>query len=130
MGKYVEYEDSYKSLTEALTHGGVANKARVNIHWIEAEGMENEALRQQLSGMDGILIPGGFGIRGVSGMIHAIRFSREKKYPFFGICLGLQCAVIEFARDECGLAGANSSEFDPHTPHPVIDLMDEQREIV
>ncbi|MCI0568843.1 MAG: CTP synthase [Acidobacteria bacterium] len=120
VGKYVEYEDSYKSLTEALTHGGVANKARVNIHWIEAEGMENEALRQQLSGMDGILIPGGFGIRGVSGMIHAIRFSREKKYPFFGICLGLQCAVIEFARNVCGMSDADSTEFNPESSKKVI----------
>jgi len=120
VGKYVEYEDSYKSLTEALTHGGVANKARVNIRWIEAEGMENETLRQQLSGMDGILVPGGFGIRGVSGMIHAIRFAREKKYPFFGICLGLQCAVIEFARNVCGMSDADSTEFNPETPKKVI----------
>jgi len=120
VGKYVEYEDSYKSLTEALTHGGVANKARVNIHWIEAEGMENEALRQQLSGMDGLLIPGGFGIRGVSGMIHAIRFAREKKYPFFGICLGLQCAVIEFARNVCGMSDADSTEFNPESSKKVI----------
>ena len=120
VGKYVEYEDSYKSLTEALTHGGLANKARVNIHWIEAEGMENETLRQQLSGMDGILIPGGFGIRGVSGMIHAIRFAREKRYPFFGICLGLQCAVIEFARNVCGMSDADSTEFNPESSKKVI----------
>src|SRR5262249_39992338 len=91
VGKYVEYEDSYKSLTEALTHGGLASSCRVNIHWIEAEGMEREALRERLSAMDGILVPGGFGLRGVTGMIHAIRFAREKKFPFFGICLGLQC---------------------------------------
>ena len=120
VGKYVEYEDSYKSLTEALTHGGLANQTRVNIHWIEAEGMENEALRQQLSGMDGILVPGGFGIRGVSGMIHAIQFAREKKYPFFGICLGLQCAVIEFARNVCGMSDADSTEFNPGSSKKVI----------
>jgi CTP synthase len=120
VGKYVEYEDSYKSLNEALTHGGIANKARVNIHWIEAEGMENGDLRQQLSPMDGILVPGGFGIRGVAGMIHAIRHAREKKVPFFGICLGLQCAVIEFARDVCGMTDADSTEFNPQSPQKVI----------
>ncbi|HEU5180108.1 MAG TPA: CTP synthase [Candidatus Polarisedimenticolia bacterium] len=120
VGKYVEYEDSYKSLTEALGHGGLANKARVNIRWIEAEGMENEALRQELASMDGILVPGGFGIRGVAGMIHAIRFAREKKFPFFGICLGLQCAVIEFARNVCGMADADSTEFNPDSSRKVI----------
>ncbi|HEV8376390.1 MAG TPA: CTP synthase [Candidatus Polarisedimenticolia bacterium] len=120
VGKYVEYEDSYKSLTEALTHGALANRSRVNIHWIEAEGMESEALRQRLSGMDGILIPGGFGLRGVTGMIHAIRFAREKRFPFFGICLGLQCAVIEFARNVCGMTDADSTEFNPESPRKVI----------
>src|SRR5437867_4428537 len=120
VGKYVEYEDSYKSLTEALSHGGLANKTQVNVHWIEAEGMENEALRQQLATMDGILVPGGFGIRGVAGMIHAMRFAREKKYPFFGICLGLQCAVIEFARNVCGMNDADSTEFNPESSRKVI----------
>ncbi len=120
VGKYVEYEDSYKSLNEALAHGGIANKTRVNIHWIEAEGMENGDLRQQLASMDGILVPGGFGIRGVAGMIHAIRFAREKKVPFFGICLGLQCAVIEYARNVCGMTDADSTEFNPQSPRKVI----------
>jgi CTP synthase len=120
VGKYVEYEDSYKSLTEALTHGGLASSCRVNIHWIEAEGMEREALRERLSAMDGILVPGGFGLRGVTGMIHAIRFAREKKFPFFGICLGLQCAIIEFARNVCGMADADSTEFNPESSRKVI----------
>jgi len=92
----------------------------VNIHWIEAEGMENGELRHQLASMDGILVPGGFGIRGVAGMIHAIRFAREKKYPFFGICLGLQCAVIEFARNVCGMSEADSTEFNPESSQKVI----------
>jgi len=120
VGKYVEYEDSYKSLNEALTHGGVANKTRVQVHWLEAEGMENGDLRQKLASMDGILVPGGFGIRGVAGMIHAIRFARERKYPFFGICLGLQCSVIEFARNVCGMTDADSTEFNPDSPQKVI----------
>jgi CTP synthase len=120
VGKYVALSESYKSLNEALAHGGIANKARVNIHWIEAEGMENGDLRQQLSTMDGILVPGGFGIRGVAGMIHAIRFAREKKLPFFGICLGLQCAVIEYARNVCGMTDADSTEFNPQSSQKVI----------
>ena len=120
VGKYVQYEDSYKSLNEALAHGGVANKVKVNIHWIEAEGMENGDLREKLARMDGVLVPGGFGIRGVAGMIHAIRFAREKKYPFFGICLGLQCSVIEFARNACGMTEADSTEFNPQSSLKVI----------
>jgi len=120
VGKYVGYEDSYKSLNEALVHGGVANDARVNIRWIEAEEMENGELEETLSHVDGILVPGGFGIRGVSGMLAAIRYARERMVPFFGICLGMQCATIEFARNVAGLADADSSEFNPDTPHRVI----------
>jgi CTP synthase len=120
VGKYVEYEDSYKSLQEALVHGGIASKAKVLIHWMEAEGMENGDIRENLAGMDGILVPGGFGIRGVAGMIHAIRYARERKVPFFGICLGLQCSVIEYARNVCAMAGADSTEFNPDSPHKVI----------
>jgi CTP synthase len=120
VGKYVSYEDSYKSLNEALLHGGVAASLKVRVKWIEAEEMTNGKLEQELARVDGILVPGGFGIRGVSGMIEAIRYARERKIPFFGICLGLQCAVIECARDLCGLAGADSTEFNEQTPYRVI----------
>ncbi|MCS6953228.1 MAG: CTP synthase [Bryobacterales bacterium] len=120
VGKYVAYEDSYKSLREALLHGGLAHDVRVNIHWIDAEGLTASGCERQLEGFDGILVPGGFGKRGIEGMIQAIRFARERKVPYFGICLGMQTAVIEFARHVCGLAEANSTEFEPATPHPVI----------
>jgi len=120
VGKYVGYEDSYKSLNEALVHGGMANDVRVNVRWIEAEEMENGRLEETLSRMDGILVPGGFGIRGVAGMISAIRFARERKVPFFGICLGMQTATIEFARHVAGISEADSSEFNAETPHRVI----------
>jgi len=120
VGKYVGYEDSYKSLNEALVHGGVANNVKVNLNWIEAEEMEGPRLEERLSAMDGILVPGGFGIRGVAGMVEAIRFARERLVPFFGICLGLQCAVIEFARNVCGIDDADSSEFNPDTLNRVI----------
>lgn len=120
VGKYVEYEDSYKSLNEALAHGGLANHVKVDVHWIEAEGLVGEKLPPKLTQeIDCILVPGGFGKRGIEGMIQAIRYAREEKVPYFGICLGMQTAVIEFARNVCGL-DANSSEFDPATPHRVI----------
>jgi CTP synthase len=120
VGKYVSYEDSYKSLNEALLHGGVASNLKVRLRWVEAEEMEGGKLDQELSRVDGVLVPGGFGIRGVAGMIEAIRYAREKKIPFFGICLGLQCAVIECARNLAGLAGADSTEFNESTPSKVI----------
>ncbi len=120
VGKYVAYEDSYKSLNEALLHGGVASNLRVQIRWIEAEDMVNGKLESELERVDGILVPGGFGVRGVAGMVEAIRYSRERKIPFFGICLGLQCAIIECARNLCGLDGADSTEFNEGTPHRVI----------
>jgi CTP synthase len=121
VGKYVEYEDSYKSLKEALLHGGLAHKAKVHISWIESEQLTSWAdCEAQLGHYDGILVPGGFGKRGVEGMINAIRFARERKVPYFGICLGMQTMVIEFARNVCGLDHANSTEFDPNTPHRVI----------
>jgi len=127
VGKYVGYEDSYKSLNEALVHGGMANDVRVNLQWIEAEEMENGRLEETLSQVDGILVPGGFGIRGVAGMVSAIRYARERMVPFFGICLGMQTATIEFARNVAGIADADSSEFNPDTPNRVIyklrDLM-------
>jgi CTP synthase len=120
VGKYVAYEDSYKSLNEALLHGGVANNLKVHLRWIEAEDMVNGRLEGELTQVDGILVPGGFGIRGVAGMVEAVRFARERKVPFFGICLGLQVSVIEAARNLCGLAEADSTEFNPDTPHRVI----------
>ena len=122
VGKYVEYEDSYKSLKEALVHGALDSNLKLNVTWIEAEGLETEGreYEQQLEGLDGILVPGGFGKRGIEGMLNAIRFARETDTPYFGICLGMQTACIEFARNVCGLKEANSSEFDQSTPHRVI----------
>src|SRR5260370_2804059 len=129
VGKYVEYEDSYKSLKEALVHGALAHNLKLQLNWIEAEGLEagEEACEAQLEGYDGILVPGGFGKRGIEGMLIAIRYAREKKVPYFGICLGMQTACIEFARNVVGLAQANSSEFDPATPHRVIYKLRELR---
>ena len=125
VGKYVEYEDSYKSLKEALTHGALAHNLKLNVTWIEAEGLESKtpedtSYEAQLEGFDGILVPGGFGKRGIEGMLNAIKYAREKKVPYFGICLGMQTACIEFARNVCGLKDANSSEFDPAAQHRVI----------
>jgi CTP synthase len=125
VGKYVEYEDSYKSLKEALVHGALAHNLKLQVTWIEAEGLESKepgdrSYEQQLAGFDGILVPGGFGKRGIEGMLNAIRYAREKKVPYFGICLGMQTACIEFARNVCGLKSANSSEFDPAAEHRVI----------
>jgi CTP synthase len=120
VGKYVEYADSYKSLKEALLHGGLAHHLKVNVVWTEAEDLEWPSCRETLSRFDGILVPGGFGKRGVEGMITAIRCAREDDIPYFGICLGMQTMVIEFARNACGLANANSTEFDPATPDRVI----------
>ena len=120
VGKYVEYEDSYKSLKEALVHGALAQRLKLRVTWIEAEGLEVDGYERQMEGFDGILVPGGFGKRGIEGMLNAIRYARETGTPYFGICLGMQTASIEFARNVCGLKGANSSEFDPSTPHRVI----------
>jgi CTP synthase len=131
VGKYVEYEDSYKSLKEALIHGALAHNLKLQINWIEAEGLESadgdKSYEAQLEGYDGILVPGGFGKRGIEGMLLAIRYARENKVPYFGICLGMQTACIEFARNVVGLAEANSSEFDPATPHRVIYKLRELR---
>ena len=128
VGKYVELEDSYKSLREALTHGGVANKVRVSVKWIESEELMDDDYESRLRDFDAILIPGGFGKRGVAGMIRAISYARKSKTPFFGICLGMQAACIEYARTVCGLKDADSTEFDLETPYPVIfklrDLVD------
>jgi CTP synthase len=128
VGKYVEYEDSYKSLKEALVHGALFHNLKLKVTWVEAEGLETRdaqgqpdcAYEEQLRGFDGILVPGGFGKRGIEGMLNAIRYARENQVPYFGICLGMQTACIEFARNVCGLKDANSGEFDPATPHRII----------
>ncbi|MGE5203978.1 MAG: CTP synthase [Chlamydiota bacterium] len=132
VGKYVEYEDSYKSLKEALVHGALAHNLKLNVNWVEAEGLETKdkddrSYEAQLEDYDGILVPGGFGKRGIAGMLNGIRYAREKKVPYFGICLGMQTACIEYARNVCGLEDANSSEFDPATPHRVIYKLRELR---
>src|SRR5574337_1238834 len=132
VGKYVEYEDSYKSLKEALVHGALAHNLKLNVTWVEAEGLETKekddrSYESQLEDYDGILVPGGFGKRGIAGMLNGIRYAREKKVPYFGICLGMQTACIEYARNVCGLEDANSSEFDPATPHRVIYKLRELR---
>jgi CTP synthase len=129
VGKYVEYEDSYKSLKEALVHGALSQNLKLNVSWIEAEGLETKGseYESQLESYDGILVPGGFGKRGIAGMLNGIRFAREHKVPYFGICLGMQTACIEFARNVVGLENANSSEFDPATPHRIIYKLRELR---
>jgi CTP synthase len=132
VGKYVDYEDSYKSLKEALVHAALHFNLKLDLQWIDAEGLETKekddrSYESQLTGFDGILVPGGFGKRGICGMLNGIRFAREHNVPYFGICLGMQTACIEFARNVCGLEQANSSEFDPATPHRVIYKLRELR---
>ncbi|HZA57506.1 MAG TPA: CTP synthase [Candidatus Udaeobacter sp.] len=129
VGKYMSLKESYKSLFEALVHGGIANEAKVELDYVEAENIEEVGAGELLAQADGILVPGGFGERGSEGKIETIRYARENQIPFFGICLGMQMAVVEFARNVCGLARANSSEFDPNSPHLVIDLMESQKGI-
>ena len=128
-GKYVGLHDSYKSISESFVHAGVANNTRVKLKWVDSEQLEKQDAAQILNEISGLLIPGGFGGRGIEGKISAVRYARENNIPFFGICLGLQCAVIDFARKICGLADANSMEFNESTPHPVIDLMEDQKRI-
>jgi CTP synthase len=129
VGKYAEHHDAYKSIYEALDHAGIAHRAQVRIGRIRSEDVEAEGPERLLAGYDGVLVPGGFGERGIEGKVAAIRYARTKGIPFLGICLGMQCAVIEFARNICNLAGAHSTEFDKNTPHPVICLLDEQKTI-
>lgn len=129
VGKYIELQDAYKSIYESLLHAGFSNTAKVSIKRIDSEDITPENVKKQLSGIQGLLVPGGFGMRGIEGKIAAIRYVRENKIPFFGICLGMQCAVIEFARNVCQLSDANSTEFDPQSPTPVIALMEEQNAI-
>ncbi len=129
VGKYIEHQDAYKSIYEAIIHAGISHEAKVEIVRIDAEKIEKDGAGLYLKGMDGILVPGGFGNRGIEGKISGIRYAREHEVPFFGICLGMQCAVIEFARHVCGFDKANSSEFEPETPHPVICLLSEQQHV-
>jgi CTP synthase len=124
VGKYVDLQDSYKSLSEALVHAGIHTRTKVNIHYVDSEAIEAKGV-EVLKNMDAVLVPGGFGKRGIEGKIAAVRYAREGKVPYLGICLGMQIAAIEIARDKCGLEGANSTEFDPDTPHPVIALITE-----
>ena len=126
VGKYVQIRDAYKSIIEAFTHAGVSNDVHVEVEWIDAEDVENMGAEEQLAGVHGVLVPGGFGERGIKGKLAAVRYAREHNVPFLGICLGLQCAVIEFARNVCGIDDADGSEFNPNTPNPVIDLMEDQ----
>ena len=130
VGKYIHLNSAYESIYEALTHGGIANRARVIKRKIEAEELEASDPAKVLAGCHGVLVPGGFGMRGIEGKLEAVRYAREQNVPFLGICLGMQCAAIEFARDVCGLEKANSSEFDADTPDPVVCLMDAQRQVV
>ena len=129
VGKYVALPDAYLSVAEALRHAAVANEVGVNIEWVDSEKLEDGDVGKTLGSVDGILVPGGFGNRGIEGKIMAIRYARENRRPYLGLCLGMQCAVMEFARHVAGMKGANSSEFDPNTPYPIIDLLPEQKEV-
>jgi CTP synthase len=129
VGKYAEHRDAYKSIYEALDHAGVANRAQVRIQRIHSEAVERDGAERLLAGVDGVLVPGGFGERGIEGKVEAIHFVRSRGIPFFGICLGMQCAVAEYARNVLGLERANSTEFDKNNPHPVICLLEEQKEV-
>ena len=129
VGKYVELHDAYISVVEALSHGGYINNSKVKIRWVNSEEIECGDVNVLLKGVDGIIVPGGFGDRGIEGMIASIKYARENKIPLFGICLGMQCAVIEYARDVLKLDGANSSEINPNTKYPVIDIMNDQKDI-
>ena len=129
VGKYVDLPDAYLSVVESLRHGALDNDVKLDLRWIPSDDMDGLLAADHLIGLDGIVVPGGFGIRGIEGKIAAARHARENEIPFLGLCLGLQCAVIEFSRSQLGLAGANSSEFDPTCPHPVIDLMESQQDV-
>jgi CTP synthase len=130
VGKYMKHRDAYKSVYESLDHAGISNHTRVLVRRVEAEDVGRMGAENVLAGVDGVLVPGGFGMRGIEGKIEAIGYARRKKIPFFGICLGMQCAAIEFARSELGLADANSTEFDTATHNPVIALMADQKAVI
>jgi CTP synthase len=130
VGKYIELQDAYKSVYESITHAGIANNCKVNVRRIDAEDVEKKNGLARLKGLDGILVPGGFGDRGTEGKIAAAKYARENKIPYYGLCLGLQIAVIEFARNVLKLKGANSLEFDPKPAHPVVNLMEEQKQVI
>jgi CTP synthase len=129
VGKYIELHDAYKSIYEALSHAGIANQCKVRVRKISAEDVLARGPEALLEGAHGLLVPGGFGERGIEGKIQSIRYARENDLPFFGICLGMQCAVIEYARNVLGLEGAHTLEHSPHTPHPVITLMPDQKNV-
>jgi CTP synthase len=129
VGKYMGLQDAYLSVTEALRHAAIHHGRRMEVVWMNSEKLSHEQIEAELAGCHGVLIPGGFGVRGVEGKIHAARVAREQKIPFLGICLGMQMAVVEFARQIAGFDGANSTEFDPETPYPVIDLLPDQKEV-
>jgi len=130
VGKYAEHRDAYKSIYEALDHGGISHRTQVRVQPIKSEDIEREGAERLLAGFDGLIVPGGFGERGIEGKVEAIGFARERKLPFLGICLGMQCAVIDVARHQAGLEGAHSTEFARNSPHPVICLMEEQQGVV
>ncbi|MFM7651586.1 MAG: CTP synthase, partial [Vulcanococcus sp.] len=130
VGKYVQLNDAYLSVVEALRHACIDRDAALDLHWICAEQIEEQGADVLLRGMDAVVVPGGFGNRGVDGKVATIHWAREQRVPFLGLCLGMQCAVIEWARNQAGLAGATSAELDPHTPHPVIHLLPEQQDVV
>src|SRR5690606_5229210 len=129
VGKYVSLQDAYLSVAESLRHAGYAFDADIEIDWVPAEDVTDENVAELLAGADGILVPGGFGDRGVEGKITAIRYARENHVPFLGICLGMQLATVEFARNVLGLVGAQSAELNPETPHPIIDLLPDQKNV-
>jgi CTP synthase len=130
VGKYVQLSDAYLSVVEALRHAAIAAGIEVNLRWINSETLDTENVATQLNSIDGILVPGGFGVRGMEGKVAAIQFAREQQIPFLGLCLGMQCGVIEWAQNIAQLQQANSAEFDPETPHPVINLLPEQQDVV
>jgi CTP synthase len=129
VGKYVQLEDAYLSVVESLRHAGFLHGCPIQVDWVDSETLGDDEVRDRVAAADGILIPGGFGVRGIEGKIEAARIAREQKIPFLGICLGMQMAVAEFARHVVDMEGANSTEFDPETPYPVIDLLPEQKEV-
>lgn len=129
VGKYIDLQDAYKSIYESLTHAGAAHDCGIDLVLVDAEDLENEGAEKYLQGVAGVLVPGGFGDRGVEGKVAAAKFARESRTPYLGLCLGMQIATIEFARNACGLSGANSTEFDPATPHPVIAMLEEQKDV-